>query len=144
MFRSFLITMAVLLYAGMAMAAIQKIEGSEEKHGCKVYVLCDAETANQTCGGSGTERYIRPEGMYTFTAMADKSTSTDGWTVLLYNVSSGVGYHASRRTQINSTALSTSNYSISWSGKMGDIFGITADISTGNVTVEIHACPVGR
>jgi hypothetical protein len=70
-----------------------------------------------------------------------ESTSTDAWTIYLYYTTTGMGYHATKRTGINATALSTSVRSAVWDYKTGDAHAVLAGRATGNVTAVIHCCP---
>jgi hypothetical protein len=148
--RSLFIALAFLLFAVPAGAGGIRIEGENDKKGCKIYTLCDGNLLAQTCGGSGTERYIRMEGAQIYTAMVTYTTvdAADGWTIELFNVAQGEGY-STQRTALNPTLLSVANgLSFSWAAPMGDVHADRAvvdgaDPPTDNdsVTVQIKTCP---
>jgi hypothetical protein len=133
-----------LLCLYTANAAETEIAGASLGGNCVVYTLCNAQAANGTCGGSGNERFIRPQAARIFTAIASyaQTGGADGWTVKLYNAKRGSGYEATQRTLINSlydiSVATTLTYS--FAGPMGDIHAVVAGLSNDTVTITIHAC----
>jgi hypothetical protein len=111
---------------------------------CNIYKLCDDETTNGTCGGSGTERYFAAKGFNLFLFMADTSDDMAGsFTVKLYGTTTGQGYSANR-TYINEDSgdLTESNPWYVWFAPLGDVH---ADVTaTNGVTLLAKACITGR
>jgi len=137
---------AIMLVAASATAANFQVSGSEEKKGCKIFRICDAETAAAVCGNA-TPRFARLEGMQIHTAMVSyvQTGGADGWTITLYNVAQGAEYSATQRTQINPTAMSVANgLTFSWAGPMGDLHAVRANAGDDTVTVDIKSCPASN
>lgn len=136
--RIFIAMLASLSLAGVALSD-DRIGISEGRHSCtRPYTLCEAVGATGVCGGSGNERFARV-GSYSYHQFWVSADGTDAtsFSVSLYYTGEGDGYNATFRTGINSTPISTSQYSFVFDGLLGDVYADVTAISGGTPTLTL-------
>lgn len=135
-------TALVLVFASVAQAGDVYVPTTSSSGGCHVWTLCSAQTSTGVCVTGADNNILDALDGYTFSAFVDTSTSTDAWTVKLYDKAPGAGYHATRRTLVNASGdLTTSNMKFSWSGTGGDLHAeIGGTLSSDAVTVIVKGC----
>ena len=134
------------LVAGPA-GADTLVEPYGEKDGCRLWLLCDGQTATDavacdTVGdNSGDNLVLRAGQEYTWTAFADTSASAaTAFTIDLYTKAPGGG-SGTQRALINSSSITESNYVFSWTGIMGDIVAVpTCTTCTSGVNLIVKGC----
>jgi len=140
-----LFTLLVLLLAAPAWAADVGAAGTQAANGCIKYKLCDDETdasATNACQTDGKNIIAYLAGRYAMTLYATSSDSTTAFSCHLY--SSDNGWSATKRQQITTTALSTSQYAVSIDGALEDVWMVCTGTLTNGVTINALTCPLSR
>jgi len=106
---------------------------------CATFRLCDAEADVGACeNAAGTETIVLD--LFTRSQLslnAEASTATT-FSCLVYE--SSLGYHATQRQQLLATPLSTSQWTVKWSGLATRIWVECATVAGGLVTVDALTC----
>ena len=114
-------------------------------NGCIKYLLCDDETtasATNACQTSSKNIVAHLAGRYAMTLYATSSDSVTAFSCHLY--SSDNGWSATKRQQITTTALSTSQYVVSIDGALEDVWMVCTGTLTNGVTIHALTCPLSR
>lgn len=117
-------------------------------NGCRMWKLCDNQTVAGECddvgNATGGTYVIRAGNEVLWSAWADESGDTAGWTLKIYDRTQG-SLSGSQRALLNGTGdiePDTPRYKHSWLGICGDIHAeVSGAPGTGGVDLWVKGCP---
>lgn len=145
--RAWVLGLVVALVALPAFAGGVRVPGDSVRNGCVKHTLCNGQGTTGPCDAAdGTPQYAQLAHYYLHTFHIATTTDATSIACTVYYAPDGDGYDATDRTQLNSTALSTTQRSFQHAGLLGDTWIECGTLSGGTpvLTIQSISCPAAR